>query len=234
MTKKSQADPRIKIAGFQKNSFIDFPGKIAAVVFLGGCNLACHYCHNNKILAQSSNTLDFADVLKELQEQIGFIDGVVISGGEPTQHPHLKYIVRAIKNLGLLVKLDTNGTNSQILKDIAVDFIAMDIKAPLEKYTAVTCAETETAEIQESIKFLLTGKTDYMFRTTLSPYLNETDIRQIGELIRGAKCFHLQQFVRNEFSDSHPIVLWPHSKETAKKFEKLLLKYCTKVVLRGF
>jgi pyruvate formate lyase activating enzyme len=225
---------KIKIAGFQKNSFVDYPGKIAAVIFLGGCNFACHYCHNNKILSGESNTLDFDDVLQELKNQTGFIDGAVISGGEPTLHPHLRDIIRAVKNLGLLVKLDTNGTNSRILKELDVDFIAMDIKAPLEKYKTVVCAKVDTQEIQKSIDFLKHGTVDYMFRTTLSPYLDESDILKIGELVKGAKCFHLQQFVPNEFSNSQSIVLWQHSKESAKKFEKLLSKYCTKVALRGF
>ena len=224
----------IKIAGFQKNSFVDYPGKIAAVVFLGGCNLKCHYCHNSKILTAESNTLDFGGVLEELKQQIGFVDGVVISGGEPTQHQHLKKIIKEIKKLRFPVKLDTNGTNFQILKELDVDFIAMDIKAPLEKYKEIACNEVDINEIKKSIEFLKTGKIDYMFRTTLSPLLDKSDIKQIGELVRGAKCFQLQQFVPNEFSGSHNIVRLPHRTETAKEFEKILSKYCERVVLRGF
>lgn len=233
MTIQSQTEPRILIAGFQKNSFIDYPGRIASVIFLGGCNFVCHYCHNFGILSDDSNTLDFADVLEELKEQAGFVDGVVISGGEPTLHPHLKEIVQKVKELGFLVKLDTNGTNSELLKELDVDYVAMDIKAPLEKYEVIaSCSNTD--EIQKSINVLKRGKTDYMFRTTLSPLLTENDIKQIGKLIDGAKCFQLQQFVPNEFSNSHSTVHLPHTLETAKKFELLLSKHCQRVVMRGF
>ena len=222
----------MKIAGFQKNSFIDYPGKIASVIFLGGCNFRCHYCHNSKILSEKSNTIDFEGVLKEIKEQIGFIDGVVITGGEPTLHPHLKDIIKKIKELGLLVKLDTNGTNSKILSDLDVDYIAMDIKAPLEKYKQITSCDP--IEIQKSIDFLKEGTVDYMFRLTLSPMLDEADIKKIGKLVDGAKCMQIQQFVPNEFSNSQKVVHLPHSIQTAKKFEILLSKHCEKVVSRGF
>jgi len=192
--------------------------------------------------------MDFAEVLKELKEQVGFVDGVVISGGEPTLHPHLKQIIKSIKDLGFLVKLDTNGTNSEMLKSLDVDFVAMDIKAPPEKYNIITrlpskieggtaCGEVSdcfSSEIQKSIDFLKSEKTDYMFRLTLSPLLTDDDIKQIGKLVHGAKCFQLQQFVPNDFSNSHTVVHLPHTLESAKKFELLLSKHCEKVVLRGF
>ena len=257
MTKQS----RIYIAGFQKNSFIDYPGKIASVIFLGGCNFACHYCHNSDLLTDKSNTINFNKILLELKEQIGFIDGVVITGGEPTLHPHLKTIIKEIKSLGLLVKLDTNGTNSKILSELGVDYIAMDIKAPLERYKDIVGSvaiassampprkdvpsvslrggqsptkQSLLEEIKASIDFLKRGTIDYMFRLTLSPFLDESDIKQVGKLIDGAKCFQLQQFVPNDFSNSHATVHLPHSAQTAKKFELLLSKHCEKVVMRGF
>jgi len=225
---------QIKIAGFQKNSFIDYPGKIASVIFLGGCNFVCHYCHNNEILSHSSNTIDFGDVLDDLREQVGFIDGVVITGGEPTLHPHLKDIIREIKALGFLVKLDTNGTNPEILNGLNVDYIAMDIKAPLERYPEIVGVDTSLENIKQSIDFLKNGKTDYMFRLTLSPLLTEDDIKQIAKLIDGAKCLQMQQFVPNDFSNSHHTVHMPYPLETAKMFEVLLSKHCKKLVMRGF
>jgi len=224
----------MKVAGFQKNSFIDYPGKIASVIFLGGCNFRCHYCHNFNILSAKSNTKDFAEVLQQIKEQIGFIDGVVITGGEPTLHPDLKDIIRQIKGLGLLVKLDTNGTNSKILKELDVDFIAMDIKAPLKKYNDICNTDIDVTEIEKSVDLLKKGRVDYMFRLTLSPMLATDDIKQIGELVHGAKLFQLQQFVPNEFSNSHRTVHLPHTTETAKKFELILSKYCRKVIMRGF
>ena len=225
----------IKIAGFQANSFIDYPGKIASVIFLGGCNFKCHYCHNSNILSPASNTQNFAEILPQIKEQVGFIDGVVITGGEPTQHPHLEQIIKKIKSLGLLVKLDTNGTNSELIKKLNVDYIAMDIKAPLEKYDVIASAAKQSlSEVTKSIEYLKSGTIDYMFRTTLSPLLNDTDIKQIGELVRGAKLFQLQQFVPNDFSKSHNIVHLPHTLETAKRYEQILSKYCQKVTMRGF
>ena len=142
----------IKIAGFQKNSFIDFPGKVAAIIFLGGCNFVCYYCHNSEILNGKSNSIAFSTMLSELQEQVGFLDGVVISGGEPTLHPHLGEIIRQIKEIGFLVKLDTNGTNSAMLMDLVnsgmVDYVAMDVKAPLDKYPDIVGVNVDVDEVQ--------------------------------------------------------------------------------------
>lgn len=228
----------IKVAGFQKNSFIDYPGKIASVIFLGGCNFACHYCHNSQILAQNSNTIDFDQVLNEIKERIGFIDGVVITGGEPTLHPDILEIVQKVKELGILVKLDTNGTNFEMLKYLVtqqlVNYVAMDIKAPLEKYSDIIGTHADLGNIKQSIDFLKMGTADYMFRTTLSPRLTENDIKQIGELISGAACFQLQQFVPNDFSNSHSVVHVPYPPEIADKFGALLSKYCERLVIRGF
>lgn len=228
----------IKIAGFQKNSFIDYPGKIASIIFLGGCNYRCHYCHNSKILSSRSNTIDFGSTLSELKQQIGFIDGVVITGGEPTLHPDIIEIITAIKNLGLLVKLDTNGTNSEMLRCLVdrklVDYVAMDIKAPLKRYKEIVGVNVNISEVQNCIDFLKNDEVDYMFRTTLSPLLTEHDIKEIGFLITGAKCFQLQQFVPNDFSNSHHIVHVPYPPDTAKKFGVLLSKHCERLVMRGF
>ena len=223
----------IKVAGFQKNSFIDYPGKIASVIFLGGCNFVCYYCHNNNILCYDSNKMPFSKVLSELKKQVGFVDAVVITGGEPTLHPQLREIIKQVKALGFLVKLDTNGTNSELLKELDVDYIAMDIKAPLEKYKDVVGVNVDTNQIKKSIEYIK-SRDNYMFRTTLAPVLTENDIKEIGKLVKGAKVFQLQQFVPNEFSNKRKVVHLPYSIDDAKKFELLLSKYCDKVILRGF
>ena len=232
----------ILVSGFQKNSFIDYPGKIASVVFLGGCNFRCYYCHNSSILCASSNRLNFDLVLDELKQQIGFVDGVVITGGEPTLHPKLVQIVKAIKRLGLLVKLDTNGTNSGLLKRLIdkclIDFVAMDVKAPIKRYADIVCVKVNTDEIQRSVDFLIeqatTHNVNYMFRTTLAPVLNADDILAIGKLISGAKTFQLQQFVPNDFSNSHKTVLLPYTVEQAKEFAQLIQPHVEEVLMRGF
>ena len=247
----------IFVAGFQTNSFVDWPEKIASVVFLGGCNFRCYYCHNHNILSTTSNAIPFSDVLGQIKEQIGFVDGVVITGGEPTLHPHLREIITTLRKLGLPVKLDTNGTDSDLLKELVekklVDYVAMDVKAPLARYPEIVGAPPPNEippfvkgvsqrdggfsldEIQESIEYLKKQKkVDYMFRTTLAPVLTEEDIAELGKLIKGAKCFQLQQFVPNEFSNAAKTVLLPYSITQAQRFEQELSKHVEKVLLRGF
>jgi len=233
------------VAGFQKNSFIDYPGKIASVVFLGGCNMRCHYCHNSELLKAESNKLDFQkEILPQIKEQLGFIDAVVISGGEPTMHPYIIQIIKKIKSLGqdLLIKLDTNGTNPQIVKDLVekglVNYIAMDVKTLIQKYDQITGVQYTAfslEHIQESVAFIKSQyKVDYMFRTTLSPMLIEEDFHAIAELVHGAKTFQLQQFVPNDFSNSHKIVGLPYRPEQAEKFADIVRPHVGEVLLRGF
>lgn len=229
----------MKVAGFQKNTFIDYPGKIASIVFLGGCNMRCYYCHNSQILTQSANSIDFDEVLEQIKKQKGFIDGVVISGGEPTLHPNLLEIIRAIKELDLLVKLDTNGAEPELLKQLVndglVDYVAMDVKAPLGRYADIVGTGIDITKVEESIKFLKgQTKVDYMFRTTLAPMLVEDDILLMAQLLKGSKTFQLQQFVPNEFSNSQKIIRLPYKQEDAKKFAVFFAKYIDNVLLRGW
>ena len=227
----------MNVAGFQTNSFIDYPAKIASVVFLGGCNFRCYYCHNFSLLAHTSNSMPFDDVLARLREQIGFIDAVVFSGGEPATHPNLVDMIRAVKSMGLLVKLDTNGTDANLLeglvRDGLVDYVAMDVKAPLHKYNDIV--ECNADGVKESIDFLIRQKkVDYMFRTTLAPTLTEDDLHEMAKLISGAKTFQLQQFVPNDFSNSHKIVHLPYSSKDADRFAEIFKPYVREVILRGF
>ena len=254
---------KINIAGFQANSFVDWPGVIASVVFLGGCNFRCHYCHNHNILSTTSNTIPFAGVLSKIREQLGFIDGVVISGGEPTLHPSLLEIIDKIRALGLKIKLDTNGTNPVLLKNLVesgkIDYVAMDIKGPLSRYQDIVCAPSIAlefpfqrkgcpegagyvkkrdgiiSEISKSIEFIKSQtKIGYMFRMTLSPMLTETDIRDVARLVKGAKAFQLQQFVPNDFSNSHKTVLLPYTSQQAEKFASEFKNNVETFTLRGF
>jgi pyruvate formate lyase activating enzyme len=193
----------IKVAGFVRNSFVDWPAKIAFVVFLGGCNFNCPHCHNHNLLGSISNRLPFLGVLDEIKEQIGFIDGVVLSGGEPTMHPHLYDIIAAVRGLGLDVKLDTNGSNFEILHDLVgrglVNFVAMDIKAPIDKYIEYGfIARGDKAgilsNVVKSIEFLKSGVVNYQFRTTPVPELLPADLAAVKELA-GAK-WRLNDFVK--------------------------------------
>ena len=198
----------MKIAGLQKMTLLDYPGKVACTVFLSGCNFACPFCHNAELLGgEVPPLMDDQDLLAFLEKRRGMLDAVCITGGEPTLHPGLGDLMRAIKDMGYLVKLDTNGYRPNILKQLAadglLDYVAMDIKNGPDKYaeTAGIIAVDLTA-IEESMTFLLTGNLDYEFRTTVAAQLHsENSIREmtnwVGNLVPGtkAKRFFLQPFV---------------------------------------
>jgi len=187
----------MKIAGVIKNSFVDWPGKIAAVVFTPGCNMNCWYCHNSGITEDANwNEEKFFEFLDSRKM---FLDGVVFSGGEVTLQPDLKKQMRRVKDMGLEVKLDTNGLNPTLLREMIdeglVDFVAMDIKAPYEKYDKITRVHCDEKAIQSSIQILMTGIIPYEFRTTFSPDLTLDDIKYIAEkMIPGAEHYAVQQY----------------------------------------
>ena len=178
-------------------------------------------------------------VLPQIKDQIGFVDGVVITGGEPTLHPNLVDMIKQIKGLGLLVKLDTNGTNPKLLMELVsdglVDFVAMDVKGSIQKYNEICGVKVDTNKIQESIQFLI-GQSglDYMFRTTLYPIICEDDFHDIAKLLNGAKTFQLQQFIPNDFSKSQKIVHIPYRPDQIDKFVQIIKPHVNEVLLRGF
>ncbi len=190
----------MRIAGIQKTSFVDYPGNIAAVVFTAGCNLNCYFCHNRHIIDSEGidTAYDVDSVMRLLDARRPFLDGVVISGGEPTLQPDLEEFIAKIKKLGYLVKLDTNGTQPFVLKKLLdrnlVNYIAMDIKAPFGKYNEICNAEVDITSIQQSIELIMNAGCDYEFRTTFVPDLNKGDILEIARTIRGARLYVLQQF----------------------------------------
>jgi len=199
----------MKIAGFQKFSLIDYPGKISAIIFTQGCNFRCPFCHNPELVNPElfADTLDENSVLSFLKRRVAKLDGVVITGGEPLlQHDLVEFIER-IKEIGYLIKLDTNGSYPEILKQLLaknlIDYIAMDIKAPLEKYPNVVKTDAYTEKIMESVKIILNSNIDYEFRTTVvKDLLTENDLICIVKLIRGAKRYVLQKFVISKIFDN--------------------------------
>ncbi|NLD47312.1 MAG: anaerobic ribonucleoside-triphosphate reductase activating protein, partial [Clostridiaceae bacterium] len=154
----------MKIAGIQKNSFVDFPGKVSAVLFTPGCNMNCFYCHNRRLLSLNENedVVEIDEVSQLLAKRKGFLDAVVISGGEPTLQTGLGRFLEKLKGIGYKVKLDTNGTNPQVIESLIgnnlVDYIAMDIKAPFERYSEVCCTDVDAESIRRSIKVLMEGR----------------------------------------------------------------------------
>jgi pyruvate formate lyase activating enzyme len=192
----------MKIGGLHKVSLIDYPEAICAVVFLQGCNFKCSYCHNPQLVEPKlfDPCLDEKKVLEFLAARIGKLDAVTITGGEPTIQKDLLPLIMKIKKLGFAVKLDSNGTQPKIIKELLdaklLDFIAMDIKAPLEKYKSIVKVTVDTQSIKESIKLILKSKIPHEFRTTVvKSQLTEKDILKIAKLISGAKRYALQKFV---------------------------------------
>ncbi len=198
------------IGGLEKLSLIDFPGYLSAIVFTKSCNFRCHFCYNPMLVfAEGENELKNIDegpsLIPEedfflfLKERVGKLEGLVISGGEPTLQPDLKDFIIKVKELGYKVKLDTNGTSpekvSDLIKNNLLDYIAMDLKAPLEKYEAVIGVKTDINKIKESIDLLIRGNVPYEFRSTLVPGLvNEDDILKMSKDIEGANLWYLQKF----------------------------------------
>jgi len=196
----------MNIAGFQANSFVDFKNNIAAVVFVSGCNMRCWYCHNEHIL-DTKDLLDEEAILAQIKENAGFLDGVVVTGGEPTLQPDLIDFIKKIKAMGLLVKLDTNGKRPDVLEKVLVenvlDYIAMDIKAPLNDYYKATPSTKESTEVLlNSIELIRNSGVPYEFRTTVIPQLSLEDIRTIAQTVKGATALYLQQY--NDSKGIHP------------------------------
>ena len=185
----------MNIGGFQKVTLIDYPGKIAATVFTVGCNFLCPYCHNSELVdpekIKNQPRVSEREILEFLATRQGLLEGVCVTGGEPTLQNDLPEFIKRIKNLGFLVKLDTNGSNPQVLENLLaknlVDFVAMDIKAPLEKYKKVVGDKVILANIQRSTE-LARSAPDYEFRTTVLPsLLSSKDILSIVRWLQGFK-----------------------------------------------
>ncbi len=196
------------ISGFIKTSFVDYPGKIAAVIFTPYCNMTCPFCHNKHILSGQIPIIEPSEVYSHLEQRRGLLSGVVISGGEPTLQRGLPAAVRKIKALGYPVKLDTNGTNpevlSSLLKDKMIDYVAMDIKAPLDRYRELT-GFSDIEKIEESVKIIKDSGVAYEFRTTFEPRLKKEDILDICGIIAPAERYFLQQYRQEaDCGEPHP------------------------------
>ena len=229
-----------KIAGLQKLTLLDFPGKVACTIFTEGCNFRCPFCHNASLVTHTGECEGYSAeyVLDFLKKRQGIIEGVCISGGEPTLMSGLEDFARSIKELGFAVKLDTNGTRPDILKYLVseglIDYVAMDIKNSREKYalTAGMCEEYDISKIEESASFLMSGAVDFEFRTTVVDPLHETDDFQlIGEWLAGDERFFLQKFI-----DSGDVIgrgLDAYSDQKMHEFLNVLKSLVPNAQLRG-
>ena len=201
----------MKIGGLEKLSLIDYPGYLSAIVFTAGCNFRCHFCYNPMLVWPSSelggiqnkekgfSQIPEEDLFLFLKDRVGKIEGIVITGGEPTMHNDLPEFIKKIKALGFKVKLDTNGTIPEMVKKIIdekiIDYIAMDLKAPLEKYSTIVGVPIDCQKIVESVKIVIESGLPHEFRTTVTPgFLEKDDFSKMGQIIQGADAWYLQKF----------------------------------------
>jgi len=221
----------MEIGGLQKTTLIDFPGRIAATIFLCGCNFRCPWCYSSELVLPEKiknqpkiTEKEFFEFLKSRKE---LLDGVVICGGEPTVNKDLPEFIKKIKNLGFLVKLDTNGSNPRMLKNLIdkklVDYIALDIKGPKEKYSQFTGVKIDTKKIQESIDILMGDEIDYEFRSTIVPSLHtKEDVIEMAKWIKGAKRYYLQNFRPEKTIDKKFEKIKPYPQEFLLEIQKII------------
>ena len=199
----------MELAHLVPTSLLDYPDRVAAVLFTAGCNFRCPFCYNAElVLPEKTRELRLTgveEVLRVLEERRGFLDGVVITGGEPTLQSGLRGFIREVGRLGLLVKLDTNGSRPEVLEDLLaaglVDYVAMDVKAPPARYSELAGVPADLSAIERSIRLVRERAPDYEFRTTVAPGLVAEDIREIAALLAGSRRWFLQPFVVPEGKD---------------------------------
>ena len=192
----------MQIHGFNKTTLLDYPGLVAATIFTGACNFRCPYCHNADLVLNPSSQpiIPEDEILSHLRKRKGITQGVCITGGEPTLQKDLKDFIKKLKELDLKVKLDSNGYKPEVLKDLVkdnlLDYIAMDVKAPLDEYDVIAGVKLDTSKLKESIDFLIAGDLPFEFRTTvIKDFHTRESFEKISELIKGAKNYYLQGYI---------------------------------------
>lgn len=189
----------MKISGFDKLTLLNYPDKVACTIFTSGCNLRCPFCHNSGLVTNNYNEISFDSIYEYLKKRIGILDGVCITGGEPLIHADIKDYIKKIKDLGYLVKIDTNGCNPKLLKELIdlklVDYIAMDIKNIYSKYDITSGVKVNIDNIKKSISIIENSGIDYEFRTTIVKEFHSTqDIKEILSYISSNSNYYIQNF----------------------------------------
>ncbi len=224
----------MRFAGFQKTSLIDYPDRVASVLFTAGCNLRCPYCHNGDLVHGFSGPfIEEEAILEVLVERRRYVDSVVVSGGEPTLDPGLPGFLGKLRELGFSVKLDTNGLNPEVLKACLplLNYIAMDVKTSPEQYKILGAETVES--LYESINLIKESGVDYEFRCTAVPgFVENETIPEIGGMVRGAKRFIFQQFRPEKTLDPMYNDVKPHSKEYIREMGKVMEVFVEEVVLK--
>lgn len=227
----------MNIVGIEKSSFIDYPKNICTVVFTGGCNFRCPYCHNSSAVNNIGDRIEEGEILSFLKKRKKFVDALCISGGEPTLQKDLYDFISKVKGEGFLIKLDTNGTNPTLLRKLIdeklVDYVAMDIKAPLAKYSSIAQVNVNIDDIKESIDVLLENKVEYEFRTTICKELvSIEDIKAIAKDIKGCIKYALQNFRDGETVLCGKDKFTPYKDEELKEIEEAILPIISNIIIR--
>jgi len=230
----------VKIKGLEKFAPRDFPGYISSTIFLGGCNFRCPFCHNSDLVLRPEilPTFPLDYFLSFLDSRKGWLEGICITGGEPLLHDDIETLLILIKDRDLLVKIDTNGSFPSRLEDLIkkklVDYIAMDVKAPLARYKEVTRAKVNEEDIVRSVDIIKNSGLEYVFRTTVVPGLvGPEDIKKICKMLDGAKIFQLQQFVALNTLDSHYLQKKPYRRKEVQGFAKIAEPYFSEIRIQG-
>ena len=232
------------IKGFDRMSLLDWDGMVATTLYLPGCNFRCPYCHNaGLVLApEEYETIPLKDILSYIEEHNDFLDGAVITGGEPTIHPHLAELVESIRDAGLRVKLDTNGSAPDVVEYLIdselIDYVAMDVKAPLdyEAYSrSAGIADRDALErVRDTIDLLMEGRVEYEFRMTVVPALHRaTDLERVASQIEGARRFVLQSYIARDTLDPEFLNEAPYNHERLEEFRDFMDGYVEDCILRG-
>lgn len=230
----------LKISGLERSSLLDYPGKISAIMFTHGCNLRCPYCHNPELVIEGFNkngSFSEKDILSFLESRKGKLDALVITGGEPLVQGNLLPFIKKVKNMGFLVKLDTNGTFPDKLQDFIetglIDYIAMDVKYPKVGYVKNSMIPGVAKKIEKSIKTIMDSGLDYEFRTTYVKPLHSLESAEgIGKMVTGAKNYYIQNFRSGKTIDP---TLTKENSFTTKELEeikKIVEKYVKNVQIR--
>ena len=230
----------LRIAGLEKNSLIDYPGKVSAILFTYGCNLRCPYCHNPELVTFKlckEYIIPHSYIFDFLKKRVGKLDAVVITGGEPLIHNTLESFIRKIKDMGYLIKLDTNGFYPSKLQDLIdkklIDYIAMDIKYPKSKYIQLTEKKDSTRKVLKSINIIMKSGLDYEFRTTYVKFIHDMkSVEGIGKMIKGADNYFIQNFRPGKTIDPLLDSKYSFSKEELRQIKDIMKKYVKNVSIR--
>jgi len=232
------------IKGFDQMSLVDWDGMVATTVYLSGCNFRCPFCHNSSLVLTPEiyDSIPVDEVLDYVREHNDFIDGVVVTGGEPCMHSDIGGFLKQLREIGVGIKLDTNGSFPELLESLIskelVDYVAMDIKAPLDfdsysKSAGITDRRT-FERVQDSIDLLMEGRVDYEFRMTVVPALHRaSDLKRVAEQIKGARRFVIQKYVARNTLDPSFLDEAPYNAERLEEFKAMMTPMFEECLIRG-